>query len=733
MKKAVFALIVLLLASTIPFSTSQPWVEVFEGKVKIGETLIVGGYQIKITQGYTNNSQVPETYAIIYKGEQIKEVAKLGFNPIEVENVRIIPGSFNDETQEIFIVLQYKPSLVKEITPKEGVSFSVNDYSIEVIASSNESVSLSINGNEISIGNNSSRVYDRLAFEYNEGILKVYSADVQVKREEMRDYEIYYPFGSLKVEAGDKVQIPITVINNGVEDITLGLRIISKPLGWSAKLLEAGSNYEISEISLKAKTSTNLILLIEIPEDAEGLNIIRFAVGDEVGEVKLDVAGKEGLEVKTPILALETEAGQAVSFPIQFINYGDEKIVELEITEKPSDWNAYFTLNNQRIKSFLLDKSEQVNLIVEPPRNAELGEHEIKFLVNGVEHSVSVYIYKTHKGEKATLKISVLDDESKPIASAEVLIGNEKYLTDAQGTLEVELNPGDYMVEVKKEGFISHKEEISLSDGEEKSLIIRLTRVSYYFTAEIESDHLTVQFEYQIPYAVTLVNLGKLEDTYSLELKGLPSDWAYMFLKDTQSNIQVQSIKLDSEESRTVYLKIIPSYNAEPGTYNATLIITSSSGIKYERRLEIELVGSYELSVSLTSYQLSIKAGDESSTTMLLNNYGSAPITNINIEAEAPEGWEVEVVPSKIAKLESNRKGLVGGGSNEVLLRIKVPETTPAGEYRVTIRVKSDQAEWEDSLRVRVRQSSSSTYIGILILIAAFGGLILMMRRIGRR
>jgi len=74
MKKAVFALIVLLLASTIPFSTSHPWVEIFEGKVKIGETLIVGDYQIKITQGYTNNLQVPEPYAIIYKDEQIKEV-----------------------------------------------------------------------------------------------------------------------------------------------------------------------------------------------------------------------------------------------------------------------------------------------------------------------------------------------------------------------------------------------------------------------------------------------------------------------------------------------------------------------------------------------------------------------------------------------------------------------------------------------------------------------------------
>lgn len=62
-----------------------------------------------------------------------------------------------------------------------------------------------------------------------------------------------------------------------------------------------------------------------------------------------------------------------------------------------------------------------------------------------------------------------------------------------------------------------------------------------------------------------------------------------------------------------------------------------------------------------------------------------------------------------------------------------MPEGTPAGDYRVQITVKADQAEWQDTLRVVVRQRSTSTYIGVLILIISFALVLFMMRRIGRR
>lgn len=736
MKKPTILLVLVLLLSLVPLSYSEPWIEIYTGKVKIGESLIVGEYKIKITQEETTLNP----YAIIYKGDNIIAVGSLTFgNQVEGENVRITAG--RSDGKEVFVVIQYKPELIKEIKPKAGESFNIDGYIVEILDATNESVSLKIKGiknTTLTIKEGYSVNYDKLAFEYTDGILKAYLAKVGIKREETKDYQIYYPFESLKVEAGKSVQIPITVINEGNQDLILSLKILSMPNNWEARILDSQTNYEVSKVTVRAGSSVNFILFAKIPENAEGINKVKFAIGEEIGEITFNVLKKEEIDVRIPVLAIESEAGQVVNFPITLINFGEEKSVEVKILEKPENWEAYFVLNGQRVKSFSLLTQETLTLVIETPRNADLGEHKIEFSVNGINYSVSVFIYKTHKGEKATLTLRIVDDESKPVPNAKVTVGNEEYITDSQGSLELKLNLGDYIIEVEKEGYEKTKEEISLLDGEEKSLTIRLNRASYYFKAEIESDHLTIQFGSQLSYEVRIVNLGKLEDGYQLELSGLPSDWAYMFLRDPQSNIQAQSVKLGSGETKAVYLRIIPSYNAQPGTYNATLIITSASGLKYEKKLEVELIGSYEMDIMLQNYYVPVQAGKEISIPVTLRNLGSAPITNINFEVSVPEGWEVEVVPSRIAKLEPSysREGkmvVIGSGGERVTLNIKVPETTPAGEYKVTIRAKGDQAERETELRVRVRQSSSSAYLGILILILAFGGLIFMMRRIGRR
>ncbi|RLF77188.1 hypothetical protein DRN39_04640 [Thermococci archaeon] len=724
MRKVVFVMVLILLASTLPMGMSQPWISVFEGKVKIGETLILGDYHVKITQGYTNNSQVQEPYAIIYKGEQIKDVAELK-DIIEVEDIRIIPGSFNEETQEIFIVLQYKPTLATEIAPKAGTSFEIDGYSIKILESSNESISLKINGNDMLVKDNSSRVYDRLALVYNEGILRVYHAGVQVKIEEKKDYEIYYPFEGLKAEAGSKIQVPITVINNGREDLNLPLKVVSKPSGWEVRFLEGGNNYEVSKINVKTGSSANLILQIDIPVGVKGKNSVSFAVGNETRKITFDVIEKEGMEVKTPLLGVEAEAGNTVTFPIDLINHGDERGIELEIKEKPANWDAYFTLNGQRIRSFLLDKSGQITLVVKTPRNAELGKHEIRFSVNGMEKSVSVFIYKTHKGEPAKLILSIVDDGGKPVAKAKVQIENETYIADSNGVLERELPKGNYTITVSKEGYESKEEKIILEDGEKKEETVTLKRLSYYFTVEMESNHLTTGFNNQPSYEIRIKNLGKEDDEYALSIEGLPSDWAVNFLRDTQSNLEIKSIKVDSGEARSVYLRIIPSFNAQPGVYNATLRLRSSSGNEIEKRIEVEVIGKYMLSIETSNYLVSLKPDEEKSIPLILRNLGNT-VTNVNIEVNAPKGWDIRVEPQKLAKIE-------GKNIETITLYIKPSKTTPAGEYRISIDVKSDQAESQIQLTARVRQSSSSAYMGVIILVVAFAAVILMMRRVGRR
>ena len=58
MKKTAFLVVFLFLLSSFPYTNAQPWITVFEGRVKIGETLIVGEYQIKVTLEKEGNEAI---------------------------------------------------------------------------------------------------------------------------------------------------------------------------------------------------------------------------------------------------------------------------------------------------------------------------------------------------------------------------------------------------------------------------------------------------------------------------------------------------------------------------------------------------------------------------------------------------------------------------------------------------------------------------------------------------
>ncbi|USG99944.1 carboxypeptidase regulatory-like domain-containing protein [Thermococcus argininiproducens] len=719
MKKLTFVLTLFLLASISPVTASLPWITVFEGRLQVGERLIVGNYQITITQEkYTLDS-----YAIIYKEEKIRSVVELN-GTLEIDNIRIISGSFNENG--IFIVLQYKPSFLERIEPQERAVFDIDGYSVLIVNSSEEMVSLKINGADLTIKNNSSRVYDKLILVYNNGILDIYSANVQVRHKKEENYEIYYPFTSLNIDAGNKVQLPITIVNGGTDSLELSLRILSKPADWEVGFFDENSNYRINGLILTPGGSVTVNLLINIPETARGMYTTAFAIGEKIGRINLNVteAPSGGIGLKLPLLSIEAEAGEKIIFPIQFTSYTDEKVVELQIRGLSPEWDAYFSLNGQRVRSFLLDGSEVVNLVVKSPKNAELGEHKITFSVNGIEKNVSVLIYKTHKGEPAKLILTIVDEEGKPVSKAKVQIGNETYIANANGILERALPKGNYTIVVSKEGYETKEEKISLEDGEEKGKTITLTRLSYYFVVEMESNHLTTGFDFQPVYEIRIDNLGKEDDEYALSIEGLPSDWAVNFLRDMQSNLEIKSIKVGSEESKSTYLRIIPSFNAKPGIYNATLKIKSTSGNEIEKQFEVEVMGRYELHLEASNYLVSLQPAEEKIIPITLRNFGNT-VTNVNIEVDAPQGWDVEVEPQKLAKIEEKAVEAIN-------LRIRPSKTTPAGEYRINIEVKSDQTESQIQLTARVRQSSSSVYLGIIILVVAFVAVILMMRRVGR-
>lgn len=732
MKKKAFTIVFLFLLSGFPLINAQPWVTVFEGRIKIGETIIVGNYKVDVT--LEKNEMRP--YAIIYENGEIKKIVGQG-NLTDVGNIRIVLGSYNAENEDVFVLLQYKPSLIRGVAPEKAASFEVGDYFLKVIESNDKSVLLSINGDEIEVKAKSVRVYDKLLLKYTGNVLEVYYTNVEVEREERKDYEIYYPFRELRVEAGDEVQIPVEVRNRGNEDLRLRLKVLSKPPNWDVKVLDGSGKYEVGEIALNSKSSAVLTLFIKIPENASGTKEIRFAAGKEMGEITLDVAKNEGIDVIIPLLSLESEAGQSVTFPITLKNKGDKKVVMLEVKEKPANWNAYFVMGNQRVRSFLLEEGQEMTLFVEVPRNAEVGEHRIRFLINGIEKNVSVFVYKTHKGEPAKLLVSVKDEDGSFIQGVKISTGNKTVLTDSYGKAKIELKPGDYRIFMEKEGYETVEKEVTLEDGEEKTLEITLMKLPHYFELEGSGDTVAVTVGSIGRYEMTIKNLGKEEDSYSLSTFDVPEGWSAEFYY-TESPIR--NIKVPSGESKEVALRIIPPFNARPGEYNLTIAVKSSSGLEKRIALVVKLIGEYRFEMYPETPMVNIKTGKEGIIYLSLENTGTAPITNIEFEVSAPQGWDVKVTPQVIPELKASyfEDGIVGvkrtgTGQTRLTVTIKVPETTPAGTYQITITGKGDQAQASTQITVRVTRSSNTAYIGILILVLTFGVVVWMMRRVGRR
>lgn len=704
----ILGLLIMPLASLplVSSDDSDYYVKIYDGKLSVGDRLLVNNYTIELTKSITE-----ELYIIVYRGDEIKTVKKALFGiEIEIEELKVIIGK-TDETARV--ILMWKPKLLAEITPRVNRTVTVNGINIKIL--NTQPLELSIDGEAYTVTKN--LTYENLIITYTDEELRIYSLP-KVKKSPTLEYDVYYPFNA--VVASRKVSIPVEIESRSSTELVLPLKILSD---WNAKFLY--SNVEVLSVTLKPGEKLSVNLVVENPKEGT----LRFMVGKKLCEISFFT--KREFQVELPILSMESEAGKNITLPLRIDGAGR---VDFNVIEKPENWSVHFLLNGYAVRSFSIDGSKDLTILVSIPRNAELGEHKIKFSINQQIYNFSVVVYKTYKGMPAKLKISIVDEESNPVKKAKITIGNITVYTDAYGIAELEIKPGEYTIIAEKKFHKTVKRKITLEDGEEKSITLKLEKLPYAFTIETR-DIISMNIGKEI-VPITIKNLGKEDDTYSLYAKA-PEGWNVEFYLDQQGLNPIESIDVKAGESKTVYLAVVSPYTAQPGEYEATLQIKGSAD-EVEKTIKVKLVGEYRLEIYPNPPMISIKAGKEGSAYLRIRNLGNTPITNIKFEASAPEGWEVRFYPEVVPELRSEifEKGgvrVVGEALTQVRVVVKAPKTTPAGSYQITITAKSDQTKATSQITVRVSQSSKSAYIGILILILTFGAVFWMIRRVGRR
>ncbi|MBC7114002.1 MAG: carboxypeptidase regulatory-like domain-containing protein [Archaeoglobi archaeon] len=449
----------------------------------------------------------------------------------------------------------------------------------------------------------------------------------------------------------------------------------------------------------------------------------------------LPASAQSELEIYCDYPGQIAEAGDTVRFDVTVRNLGEtDGVFTLNHYCRVEDWDVYFEAGGKRIYKLFIPAggSRSFTAVIETSGDTEIGEYPVTISVGTETLDLYVKIVKTHEGERGTLTLRVVDKEGENVKGAEVRIYNSSGIVDvvkttSDGEISVELPKGDYWAEIVKEGYEEKRTE---------SFEIKIGRTTDLGVITIEKKDYFVSLSCKIPYIVSYIgesplfkleisNLGKEDDRYSLRAENLPSEWGYRF-KESADGAEISEIYIPSGETRELYLEIIPPYDAEPGEYSFVAIARSPNS-ESSLNLTLKLTGVYRMSIYSPYYSYEIKKGESAKITLTVINSGSGTLlTNIRPEVSAPEGWSARISPESKSKLESGER---------VTFEITLipPADIVASDYKVTVKIKSDQLEEEEDFRITVEESSYAFLYGILIIAAIFGSLYYLFRKYGRR
>ena len=133
-----------------------------------------------------------------------------------------------------------------------------------------------------------------------------------------------------------------------------------------------------------------------------------------------------------------------------------------------------------------------------------------------------------------------------------------------------------------------------------------------------------------------------------------------------------------------------------------------------------------ELSTPTGLLSTDITAGDTKRVELVVNNTGSAVLSDISFEFSAPLNWDVTFDPKNIEVLQP-------GKTDRVYATIKADKKAIPGDYVTNIDAKTPEVSSRAAFRISVETPILWGWIGILIILAALGSVYYLFRKYGRR
>ncbi len=226
---------------------------------------------------------------------------------------------------------------------------------------------------------------------------------------------------------------------------------------------------------------------------------------------------------------------------------------------------------------------------------------------------------------------------------------------------------------------------------------------------------------------IQINNSGLVDEILYLEV----TNSEFYTHKITYNNYRVDKIKLDSGEAKVIDIELAVDKDCTPGEYVLNIHASGMSSCFLSMPFIVEENPSKSLeslAIQLSQLYTSGKAGSEVTASLRVINSGNVNLRDIKLDIKPPtENWEIDVSKDEIDLLKPNEYEIVN-------LRISIPSSAENGDYFVDINGATEGIETEEvKLRVNVKPQSSSVWIGLIIIIIAIIGLLVLFKKYGRR
>ncbi len=224
-------------------------------------------------------------------------------------------------------------------------------------------------------------------------------------------------------------------------------------------------------------------------------------------------------------------------------------------------------------------------------------------------------------------------------------------------------------------------------------------------------------------FSTMLRNRTADKQQYSLTSEA-PRGWLVVF---NEGGKNVTSVQVDPGASKSVSVDVRPPENIPEGSYKIP-IGAVSGGTNAKLELEVVIKGSYKVELTTPSGVLSsdVTAGSSRKLDLTVKNSGSSVLTDLEMSANTPAGWEVTFEPRRIQKLDP-------GATTQVQATLKSSNKAIAGDYVTVMNVRAPEASASAQFRMAVKTSVLWGWVGVLLIAGVIGGVYYLFRKYGRR